>query len=112
MRNTIDPVAFVTDGGRHLIVTGPQACDAGERSVIRVTVTQRSTGAVAEGHTRLLCTGQTPDDTQQWKVHATTQGEETFEKGPATAVAISRTILRGDTTDAHQWLVDITLEEK
>ncbi len=109
MRNTIDPLAIVTDGGRQLIVTGPQACNAPERSILRVTVTQRSTGAIAEGRTRLLCTGFTPDDTQPWEVHATTQGAEIFEEGPATAVAVSRTILRRETTDAHQWLVDITL---
>jgi len=30
-------------------------------------------------------------------------------KGPATAVAVGRTTVRGDTTDAHQWLVNITL---
>lgn len=69
------------------------------------TVTQRSTGAVAEGHTRITCTG----DIQQWEVHASTQGQETFEEEPATAVALGRTTDRGETTDAHQWLVDITL---
>ena len=47
--NTIDPQAIVTDNGRHLIVTGPIRGTAGERCFIRVTVTQRSTGAVAEG---------------------------------------------------------------
>jgi hypothetical protein len=109
MKNTIDPLAIVTDGGRQLIVTGPEACNAGERSILRVIVTQRSTGAVAEGRTRLLCTGNTPDDIQPWEVHATTQGEATFEEGLATAVALGRTTLRGETTDAHQWLVDIAL---
>jgi hypothetical protein len=37
--NTMNPVAIVTDGGRHLIVTGPVACTAGERFHVRVTVT-------------------------------------------------------------------------
>jgi hypothetical protein len=105
MSNTIDPVAIVTDDGRHLVVTGPIACTASERAYVRVTVTQRATGAVAEGHTLLTCTG----DTQQWEVHAATQGKETFQEGAATAVALGRTTDRGDTTDAHQWLVDITL---
>ena len=103
--NTINPVAIVTDNGRHLVVTGPIACTSGEKVYLRVTVTQRSTGAVAEGRTRLTCTG----DTQQWEVHASTQGKDTFEAGPATAVALGRTSNRGDITDAHQWLVDITL---
>jgi hypothetical protein len=103
--NTIDPVAIVTDTGQHIIVTGPIACTAGERAFLRVTVSQRATGAVAEGRTLITCTG----NTQQWEVHASTQGNETFEEGPATAVAIARTTDRGETTDAHQWLVNITL---
>ena len=105
--NTIDPVASVTDKGRHLIVTGPISCTRGERAYLRVTVTQRSTGAVAEGRTFVTCIGE--GEPQQWKVHASTQGDETFEEGPATAVALGRTTSRGDSTDAHQWLVEITL---
>ena len=104
--NTIDSVASVTDHGRHLIVTGPIGCTAGERAHLRVTVTQRTTGAVAEGRALINCTGSL----QQWEVHASVQGSETFEEGPAVATALSRTTDRGNTTDAHQWLVAITLE--
>ena len=32
-----------------------------------------------------------------------------FQEGPATAVAVALTTVRGETTDAHQWLVNITL---
>jgi hypothetical protein len=103
--NTIDPLAIVTDNGRHILATGPIGCTEGERAYVRVTVTQRSTGAVAEGRTRITCTG----DTQHWEVHAAVQGQEIFEEGPATAVALARTSDRGDITDAHQWLVNITL---
>ena len=103
--NTIDPVAIVTDNGRHIMVTGPIVCTERERAHLQVTVTQRSTGAVAQGRTRITCTG----DTQQWEVHASTQGDETFQEGSATAVALGRTTSHGETTDAHQWLVDITL---
>jgi hypothetical protein len=103
--NTIDPVAVVADNGRDVIVTGPLACTAGERAYLRVTVTQRSTGAVAEGRTLFTCIGSN----QQWEVHASTQGQETFEEGPATATAVARTTEHEETTDAHQWLVDIAL---
>ena len=103
--NTIDSVAIVTDEGRHLVVTGPITCTAGERGYLQVTVTQRTTGAEAEGRTRIACTG----DSQQWEVRAATQGIETFQEGPATAVALSRTTTPGQITDAHQWLVEITL---
>ncbi len=105
LTNTVDPVAIVTDNGRHIIATGPIGCTAGQRAYLRVTLTQRSTGAVAEGHTHITCTGET----QQWELHASIQGKETFEEGPATAVGLARSTDRGNTDDAHQWLVNITL---
>ncbi|MSP37720.1 MAG: hypothetical protein EXR70_04440 [Deltaproteobacteria bacterium] len=103
--NTIDGVAIVADHGRHIIATGPIRCNQRERTYLRVTVTQRQTGAMAEGSTVFTCTV----DTQQWQVHAATQGKATFDDGPATAVAIARTADHGKITDAHQWLVNITL---
>ena len=117
MRNTIDPQAIVTDHGRHLVVTGPIECTAGERTFTRVTVTQRTTGAVAEGNTAFECSGEP----QVWVVHATTQGKALFEPGAATAVGLARTVTRSEheyrrkrpsrtvATDAHQWLVNIEL---
>jgi hypothetical protein len=89
----------------HLVVTGPIECTARERAHLRVTVTQRDTGALAEGHTRVTCTGES----QQWEIHASTHGHEAFREGPAIAVAVARTVHHGDVTDAHQWLVNITL---
>ena len=106
--NTIDPVAVVADHGRHIVVTGPLTCTRGEKAFLEVTVTQRPTGAVAEGSTRITCTG----NSQQWQVHASTRGRETFAEGLATAVAIARTADHGDITDAHQWLVTITLDRE
>ena len=103
--NTIDPVALVTHQGRQLVVTGPVACDRIEWVDQRVTVTQRATGAVAEGRVRFVCsTGQ-----QQWEVHAAAHGNEVFAPGPATAVAVAVSGSGGGATDAHQWLVNITL---
>ncbi len=103
--NTIDPIAVVADNGRHLIVTGPLNCTAGERAYLRVTVTQRTTGAVAEGSSFVTCAGVI----QQWEVHAQTQGAASFVAGAATAVALGTTSSRGKATDAHQWLVNVTL---
>ena len=103
--NTIDPVGIVADKGRQLTLTGPLAFTAGETAHLRVTVTQRTTGAVAEGELVLTGTGTT----NQWEVTATAQGRATFAAGPATAVAIAYTTLRGQATDAHQWLVNVTL---
>jgi hypothetical protein len=73
---------------------------------MRVTVTQRSTGAVAEGQLVFDCS----TTQQEWQVHANVLGRETFQPGPARAVAMARTTTdRGETDDAHQWLVDVTL---
>jgi hypothetical protein len=105
--NTIDPVAVVSEHGRHLALTGPlQVLPVGERVVMRVTVSQRTTGALAEGETTFKATG----DLQQWAVRAQTVGRQGFEPGPARATALALTIARGGVvTDSHQWLVDITL---
>jgi hypothetical protein len=103
--NTIDPVAFVTHQGRHLVVTGPVTCDRVEWIHQRVTVTQRATGAVAEGHLRFAC----GTERQQWELRATAHGNEVFAPGPATAVAVAVSGDGGVATDAHQWLVNITL---
>lgn len=106
--NTIDSVAIVTDHGRQLIVTGPIRCTESESAYLRVTVTQRATGAVAEGRSLVTCTG----DTQQWDVHVSVQGEEIFAEGTATATALARTTDREKSTDAQQWLVDVTLADE
>ena len=103
--NTIDPIAAVGANGRQLTVTGPISITAGEVAFMRVVVTQRSTGAAAEGVALVTGTG----DIQQWKVKAVTVTRENFDEGPATATALARTTLRGQATDAHQWLVEITL---
>jgi catalase (peroxidase I) len=96
---------LVTDGGRHIVITGPLSCTAGERAFLRVTVTQRETGAIAEGHTLVRCSG----DIRQWEVHATVRGAAVFQQGLATAAALARTSAHGDISDSHQWLVNITL---
>ena len=70
-----------------------------------MTVAQHETGAVAEGYAFFTCTGEI----EQWEVHAVAHGKATFVEGPATAVAVASTTSRGVATDAHQWLVDITL---
>jgi hypothetical protein len=103
--NTIDPSALVTNNGRHIMVSGPIACTAGERVTLRVTVTQRTTGAVAHGRTRFTCAG----DLQQWEVHVVNHSTTPFEEGVATAVARARTTAQGEPTDAHQWLVEVML---
>jgi hypothetical protein len=105
--NTIDPVAHQTENGRQIVVTGPIACTAGEGVTLRVTVTQRSSGAVGQGRTRFPCTGAL----QQWEVWITHDKKSAFAYGVATAVAFARTTAQGTPTDAHQWLVEVTVTD-
>ena len=106
--NTIDPTATVSENGRRIILTGPIQTDVVEKVYLRVNVTQRTTGAVADGIAILRGTGEL----QHWEIRAKARGKASFEAGPATAVAIAVTSNRGQTTDAHQWLVNITLEKE
>ncbi len=103
--NTIDPIATVAENGRRIVVTGPISNDQTQVDDLRVTITQRATGAVAEGRARIEGT----TSVQQWTVTATVQGNKNFEPGPATAVALATSSLHGQVDDAHQWLVEITL---
>ena len=103
--NTIDPVGIVADKGRQVTVTGPIAVTAGERTELRVTVTQRSTGAVAEGVIFFTGSGQT----NQWEITAIAEGRATFQAGPATVVGLARSFSKNKVTDAHQWLLNVTL---
>ena len=108
VRNTIDPVAKITDNGRQIVVTGPLTCSENQRTFLRLTVTQRSTGALAEGQTFVECL----TTSQKWEIRIAAQGNETFQEGPATAVALARTTTgQGNNDDAHQWLVNVTLEK-
>jgi hypothetical protein len=106
--NTINPTATLTTHGNRIFLTGPIRCTEEEWVDMRVTVTQRSTGALAEGRARLQ--GSTTE--QQWEVEVNAQGGADFEEGPATAVAMAVTSREGKATDAHQWLVQIELQSE
>jgi len=105
--NTIDPVAYRTESGRWVVVTGPIVCTAGEGVTLRVTVTQRGSGAVGQGHTRFPCTGAL----QQWEVRVARDKKAAFADGVAMAVAFARTTAQGTPTDAHQWRVEVTVTD-
>lgn len=105
--NTIHPVGQISHRGRELDITGPITATAGETVHLKVTITQRSTGAIAEGNAVFRGTGQAG----VWHVEADACGHASFKPGPATAVAVAVTTSRNRSTDAHQWLVNITLTE-
>ena len=106
--NTIDPLATLSANGEHIAITGPLRTTQVEWIEMRVTVTQRTTGALAEGRLMLLGTGVD----QHWQLDVDVRGRAEFEEGPATAVALAVTSRQGRTTDAHQWLVPITLHRE
>ena len=105
--NQHHPTGRITDHGRELLITGPITVTAGEVVHLKVTVTQRSTGALAEGTALLRGTG-TPG---VWQVEADVSGHAAFQPGPATAVALAVCTSRHRATDSHQWLVNITLTQ-
>lgn len=100
-RNTINPDVTMNANGRHLSVKGPIACSEGELLRIRLTVTQASTGALAQGYTSLDCSGDDVD--LEWSLKAVTYGAARFEEGEAQACALGLTRLNGEVTDIRQW---------
>ena len=103
--NTIDPSGAIAVGGHQIHITGPIMATQGEEVHLKITVTQRTTGAIAEGEVKFVATGAP----QHWQATAHRFHKETFAEGPAVAVAVARTTLQGKTTDSHQWLVPIML---
>ncbi len=103
--NDVQTVTFVDDNFHKLRVTGHIICDAGGTAHFRVTITQRTTGAVAEGVASIACTGEM----QEWKVLARVKGQQGFEEGPVTVVYFTRTREGKEIGDAHQWLTVLTL---
>lgn len=98
--NTIDREAAIEDGGHVAEITGPIRCTAAERATIRVIVSQRSTGAVAEGRWRGTCRRTTRTWTAKRFV---LEGSATFRPGAAQACALAVTRRATSVTDAKQW---------
>ncbi len=105
--NTIDPIATLIQHGSRIVLTGPIRCTQTEWVDMRVTITQRTTGAIAEGRARLI--GTTLE--QHWVVIAEVRGDAEFEIGAATATAVAVTTRNGLPTDAHQWLVNVEVKQ-
>ena len=95
------PTASVGPGGR-VQIGGHAACFEGAVADLRVTITQRGTGAVAEGRTRITCTG----DETSWEIQGETVGRRAFVAGPATACGLLEVTGVNDPPDAVQWCRD------
>jgi hypothetical protein len=101
-----DRTGVLTDGGRAVRVSGPVACKAGERVRIRTTVSQVSTGAVAEGVWSKLCTG----NTLHWHVTAIVSDGVHFSTGHAEGVGLAIVRGHGVPVSAVQWIRPLTLK--
>ena len=95
------PTASVGPGGR-VQIGGHAACAEGAVADPRVTITQRGTGAVAEGTTRIACTG----GETSWEIQGATVGRRAFIAGPATACGLLEIGGANDPPDAVQWCRD------
>jgi len=103
-----DPTLEVNDNGRRVFVTGTVDCTAGGKVQIHVSITQSSTGAVAEGNWKGECTGSL----QTWVTDAVVHGSGELEAGDAQGVGLGITSSSGKSTDALQWLNEITLVQQ
>jgi hypothetical protein len=93
------------NGDRAVLISGPIACSAGEIVRIRATVSQVSTGAVAEGIWSRQCTGTM----LQWHITARVTDGAQLRAGGADGVGLA--IIRHHRTpvSAVQWISPLTL---
>ena len=116
MRRIISPTTeidldlMLSNRGRQVHVTGPIACTQAQLQVIiRVTVTQRDTGALAEGRWQGACTTRT----RTWRTTVAADGlAAPFAAGAGQACALGVVYERGRRIDAFQWCREVRLKNR
>jgi hypothetical protein len=101
-----DHAGVLTVGGGAVRVSGPITCTGGDIVLIRATVSQGSTGAVAEGVWSKRCTGTA----LQWHITAIVTDAGHFAAGGADGVGLAIISSRGIPGTAVQWLRRLTLK--
>jgi hypothetical protein len=101
-----DRAALITSGGGTVLVSGPITCRVGDSARIRATVSQASTGAVAEGLWSNRCTG-TP---MHWHMTATVTDGVHFSVGGADGAGLAIIRRQGVAGGAIQWIRPLTLK--
>jgi hypothetical protein len=101
-----DRAGVLTHGDRAVRVSGPVICKAGDRVRIRATVSQVSTGAVAEGVWSKRCTGKT----LHWHITAIVNDGVHFSTGHADGVGLAIVRDHGAAASAVQWIRPLTLK--
>ena len=105
---TINAVATLRSKGGEVLVEGPIQCEKHEMLRLRVTVSQRTTRALAEGNLEQEATGRV----QCWEVVAKRQHAESFEEGPGEACVLATTWHHGTLTDVAQWRGELVIMEE
>jgi hypothetical protein len=101
-----DHTGVLTVGGGAVRVSGPITCTAGDFVRIRATVSQTSTGAVAEGIWSKRCTGTA----LHWHITAIVTDAGHFAAGGADGVGLAIIRSHGIPVTAVQWLRGLTLK--
>ena len=96
----------VIRGGQAIKLSGPVTCPAGDTITLRATISQRTSGAVAEGHWIKHCTATTH---RTWRTTATVIDGVGLTAGRAHAVGLAIVRHAGKPVDAFQWQRTITL---
>jgi hypothetical protein len=100
-----DPAGVLTNGGGVVQVSGPIACRAGDSVRIRATVSQLSTGVVAEGVWSKRCTGTE----LRWHITAIVTDGVHFSAGRAEGVGLAIIRRHGMPGSAVQWIRQLAL---
>jgi hypothetical protein len=101
-----DHAGVLTNGGGAVRVSGPIACTAADSVRVRATVSQVSTGAVAEGVWSKRCTGAAV----HWHITAIVTDGVHFAAGGADGVGLAITRRQGVPGSAVQWFRRLTLK--
>ena len=96
IRAAFNLTATLHGGGSQLQVSGPLQCQ-GTRVTIRATVSQRTTGAWAEGQWEGACSHRT------WKTTVHVTGANRFKAGSAEGCGLGIGYVGSKQFDAFQW---------
>jgi hypothetical protein len=101
-----DRAALLANGGVTVLVSGPITCRVGDSVRIRATVSQVSTGAVAEGLWSKRCTGTE----LHWHITAIVTDGVHFSAGGAEGVGLAIIRRQGTPGSAVQWIRRLALK--
>ena len=101
-----DRAALLTNGGGTVLVSGPVTCRVGDSVRIRATVSQASTGAVAEGLWSKRCTGTL----MHWHITAIVTDGAHFSAGGGHGAGLAIIRRHGMPGSAIQWIRPLTLK--